>query len=84
MVTEGKRYYCPNIMFYVGFRLAYLELTLTYSKGQLGRRNGVRQIFWSSFIYLNQMFQQTLNSEINAEIITIVVLTVLNPIFSYY
>ena len=32
-----------NIMSYVGFRLAHLELTLTmtYSKGQLGRRNGV-------------------------------------------
>ena len=26
----------PNIMFYVGFRLPYLEETLTYSKGQLG------------------------------------------------
>ena len=31
----------PNIMSRVGFRLGYLKLTLTYSKGQLGRRNGV-------------------------------------------
>ena len=31
----------PNIMLHVGFRLVYLELTLTYSKGQLGRRNDV-------------------------------------------
>ena len=31
----------PNIMSHVGFRLAYLELTLTYFKGQHGNRNGV-------------------------------------------
>ena len=31
----------PNIMSHVGFRLAYLELNLTYSKGQLGRTNGI-------------------------------------------
>ena len=28
----------PNIMSHIGFRLAYLELTLTCSKGQLGHR----------------------------------------------
>ena len=28
-----------------GFDLAYLDLTLAYSEGQLGRRNGVNKIF---------------------------------------
>ena len=31
----------PNILSHVGFRLAELELIVTNSKGQLGRRNGV-------------------------------------------
>ena len=33
---------------YMGFRLSYLNLTLTYSKGQLGSWNGVLQLFWLS------------------------------------
>ena len=35
----------PNIMSHVGFRLTHLELTLTYSKGQPGRRNGLAKYF---------------------------------------
>ena len=38
-----KRYFCLNIrpMSDVDIRTAYIELTLTYCKGQRGRRNGV-------------------------------------------
>ena len=37
----GKHYYCPKYMWHVGFRLTYIELTLTYAKGEIGRRNVV-------------------------------------------
>ena len=40
----------------MGFRLAYLDLTLVYSKGQLGRRNGVSShICWPSTFYFAQL-----------------------------
>ena len=38
---QGKYYYCPKYYVASRFRLAYFELTLTYSEGQLSRRNGV-------------------------------------------
>ena len=42
MVTDRANItLASDIMSHVGFRLAYLELTLTYSKGQHGRGNGV-------------------------------------------
>ena len=45
----------PDIMSHVVFRLAYLELTLTYAEGQLDRSNGVSQTFWPSCYKLCQL-----------------------------
>ena len=43
----------PNIMSHVGFRLGYLELTLTYGQSQVNRRHGVSpDILVFLFFYL--------------------------------
>ena len=41
MTDKANMTIAPNIMPHVGFRLSYLELTLTYSKAHLGCRNGI-------------------------------------------
>ena len=41
-----------NSISHVGFRLAQLELTLTYSKCQLGRWNGVSQTILAFLLLL--------------------------------
>ena len=44
VIDSAKITIALNIMSHIDFRLAYLVLTLTYSKSQLGRRNGPREI----------------------------------------
>ena len=50
-----------NMMPHIGFRLSYLHLTVAYSKGQLGRWNGVlinvlAFLFWPTYQYQMSVF----------------------------
>ena len=49
MIDSASNTSTTNIMSHVFFRLVYSELTFTYHKGQLGRRNGVSP---NSFAFL--------------------------------
>ena len=55
---------------YMGFRLAYFDLTLAYSKSHLGHRNSVLPNFWPCCLSLDAARLPKLNCNLLSGLVT--------------